>query len=48
MKDEGNVVAYDPPASALLERRPLKQEGSKAHPVNGSSLCRESLIGGEV
>jgi hypothetical protein len=25
----------DPPASAFLERRPLKQEGSLAHPVNG-------------
>jgi hypothetical protein len=25
----------DPPASAFLERRPLKQEGSLSHPVNG-------------
>jgi hypothetical protein len=25
----------DPPASAFLERRPLKQEGSLAHLVNG-------------
>jgi hypothetical protein len=24
----------DPPASAFFERRPLKQEGSLAHPVN--------------
>ena len=28
----------DPPASAFLERRPLKQEGSLAHPVNGYQL----------
>jgi hypothetical protein len=31
---------FDPPASAFLERRTLKQEGSLAYPVNayGKSL----------
>jgi hypothetical protein len=30
----------DPPASAFLERRPLKQEGSLSHPVNGYQVTR--------
>jgi hypothetical protein len=45
MKDEKSLVprksrtspaaeTSDPPACAFLERRPLKQEGSLAHPVN--------------
>jgi hypothetical protein len=32
---DGVAETSDPPASAFLERRPLKQEGSLAHPVNG-------------
>jgi hypothetical protein len=33
----GRAQTSDPPASAFLERRLLKQEGSLAHPVNGSA-----------
>jgi hypothetical protein len=33
----------DPPASAFLERRPLKQEGSLVHPVNGNKKAALSL-----
>jgi hypothetical protein len=29
----------DPPASAFLERRPLKQEGSLDHPLNDYEKC---------
>jgi hypothetical protein len=37
----------DPPASAFLERRTLKQEGSLAYPVNGLPANAAAISTGE-